>query len=117
MDRLLSCLLTLIDGIAGKSASPGLVVLAATDARELLDPAILRPGRFDSHILVDALASDAERAQVLAACCAAMPLAGDRDVLLAAVAARVSAAAAAAADGATCSRAVLAAVAREAAWP
>jgi SpoVK/Ycf46/Vps4 family AAA+-type ATPase len=113
MDRLLSCLLTLIDGIAGKSASAGLVVLAATDARERLDPAILRPGRFDSHILVDAPASDAERAQVLAACCAAMPLAGDRDVLLAAVAARVSATAAAA--GAPCSRAVLAAVAREAA--
>jgi SpoVK/Ycf46/Vps4 family AAA+-type ATPase len=113
MDRLLSCLLTLMDGIAGKTASAGVVVLAATDARERLDPAILRPGRFDSHILVDAPASNAERADVLAACCAAMPLPGDRDMLLAAVAARVSAAAAE--TGAPCSRAVLAAVAREAA--
>jgi transitional endoplasmic reticulum ATPase len=113
MDRLLSCLLTLMDGIAGKTASAGVVVLAATDARERLDPAILRPGRFDSHILVDAPASNAERAEVLAACCAAMPLLGDRDMLLATVAARVSAAAAE--TGAPCSRAVLAAVAREAA--
>ncbi|KAM9964168.1 hypothetical protein ACTFIW_005827 [Dictyostelium discoideum] len=52
-DRLLSCLLTEIDGIYGGSGSGGSnqsIVLAATTRIDLLDPSILRPGRFDYHI-------------------------------------------------------------------
>ncbi|KAN0055582.1 hypothetical protein ACTA71_008698 [Dictyostelium dimigraforme] len=58
-DRLLSCLLTEIDGIYGGSSSNGgggsnnqnqSIVLAATTRIDLLDPSILRPGRFDYHI-------------------------------------------------------------------
>ncbi|KAK5584674.1 hypothetical protein RB653_006290 [Dictyostelium firmibasis] len=52
-DRLLSCLLTEIDGIYGSSSgnnSNQSIVLAATTRIDLLDPSILRPGRFDYHI-------------------------------------------------------------------
>jgi len=57
MDRMLSCLLTEMDGIQSKKKSKScmmsLIILAATDSKQKLDPAILRPGRFDQHILVD----------------------------------------------------------------
>jgi transitional endoplasmic reticulum ATPase len=43
-DRLLTQLLTEMDGIEGRA---GVMVLAATNRAELIDPALLRPGRFD----------------------------------------------------------------------
>jgi transitional endoplasmic reticulum ATPase len=43
-DRLLTQLLTEMDGIEGRT---GVIVLAATNRSELIDPALLRPGRFD----------------------------------------------------------------------
>ncbi|KAM9980224.1 hypothetical protein ACTFIZ_006495 [Dictyostelium cf. discoideum] len=54
-DRLLSCLLTEIDGIyggggGGVNNNNQSIVLAATTRIDLLDPSILRPGRFDYHI-------------------------------------------------------------------
>ena len=52
MDRLLSLLLTELDGVMQWNGPP-LILLGATRARSLLDPAILRPGRLDVHIRVD----------------------------------------------------------------
>jgi len=43
-DRLLTQLLTEMDGIEGRN---GVIVIAATNRPELIDPALLRPGRFD----------------------------------------------------------------------
>lgn len=43
-DRLLTQLLTEMDGIEGRA---GVIVIAATNRSELIDPALLRPGRFD----------------------------------------------------------------------
>ena len=37
----------------GFQANLGVVILSATNRPEILDPALLRPGRFDRHILVD----------------------------------------------------------------
>ncbi len=48
-ERVVSQLLTELDGM---SENPNLVVLAATNRRESLDPALLRPGRLDTHVLV-----------------------------------------------------------------
>ncbi|MEP0825565.1 MAG: CDC48 family AAA ATPase [Nitrososphaera sp.] len=48
-ERIVSQLLTEMDGI---SALHGVVVLGATNRPEMIDPALVRPGRFDRIILV-----------------------------------------------------------------
>jgi cell division protease FtsH len=49
-EQTLNQLLTEMDGFDSRS---GLVILAATNRPEILDPALLRAGRFDRQILVD----------------------------------------------------------------
>src|SRR5690606_39302808 len=49
-EQTLNQLLTELDGL---DPSKGLVLLAATNRPEILDPALLRAGRFDRQILVD----------------------------------------------------------------
>lgn len=49
-DRVVNQLLTLMDGAEGLS---GVYVLAATSRPDLIDPALLRPGRLDKSILCD----------------------------------------------------------------
>lgn len=51
-DQTLNQLLTEMDGIH-TSASPRILIMAATNRKEMLDSALLRPGRFDRHIEVD----------------------------------------------------------------
>ncbi|THF78419.1 AAA family ATPase [Cohnella fermenti] len=51
-DQTLNQLLTEMDGIQGNE-SPRVLLIAATNRKELLDAALLRPGRFDRHIQVD----------------------------------------------------------------
>jgi len=58
-ERVVSQLLTELDGLAD---DPNLVVLAATNRRDALDPALLRPGRLESHVEVPAPDEAARRA-------------------------------------------------------
>lgn len=51
-DQTLNQLLTEMDGIHS-SESPRILIVAATNRKESLDSALLRPGRFDRHIGVD----------------------------------------------------------------
>ncbi|QAY66122.1 AAA family ATPase [Paenibacillus protaetiae] len=51
-DQTLNQLLTEMDGIHG-SDTPRILLIAATNRKDSLDPALLRPGRFDRHITVD----------------------------------------------------------------
>lgn len=51
-DQTLNQLLTEMDGIH-TSDSPRVLIMAATNRKEMLDSALLRPGRFDRHIDVD----------------------------------------------------------------
>src|SRR3972149_3062056 len=37
----------------GFSTNSGVIIIAATNRPEILDPALLRPGRFDRHITID----------------------------------------------------------------
>lgn len=43
----------LLVGMDGFEANAGVIILAATNRPEVLDPALLRPGRFDRHVVVD----------------------------------------------------------------
>ncbi|KAK7466888.1 peroxisomal assembly protein [Stygiomarasmius scandens] len=47
MDRIVSQLLAELDGTSGGSGSADVFVIGATNRPDLLDPALLRPGRFD----------------------------------------------------------------------
>ena len=49
-EQTLNALLVEMDGFGSNS---GVIVMAATNRSETLDPALLRPGRFDRHVLVD----------------------------------------------------------------
>ncbi len=51
-DQTLNQLLTEMDGIHTLE-SPRILIIAATNRKEMLDSALLRPGRFDRHIQVD----------------------------------------------------------------
>jgi cell division protease FtsH len=51
-DQTLNQLLTEMDGISGDQGIH-LLVIAATNRKDMLDSALLRPGRFDRHIVVD----------------------------------------------------------------
>ncbi|MGZ4106373.1 MAG: AAA family ATPase, partial [Tumebacillaceae bacterium] len=51
-DQTLNQLLTEMDGM-GTTSSPFVLVVAATNRLDILDPALIRPGRFDRQIKVD----------------------------------------------------------------
>ncbi len=51
-DQTLNQLLTEMDGIDSEE-TPRILLIAATNRKEMLDPALLRPGRFDRQIEVD----------------------------------------------------------------
>jgi transitional endoplasmic reticulum ATPase len=75
-ERVVSQLLTELDRAAD---NPSLVVLAATNRREALDPALLRPGRFEQQIHVPEPDEDARRA-ILSVHTRGKPLADDVDL-------------------------------------
>jgi transitional endoplasmic reticulum ATPase len=75
-ERVISQFLTEIDGI---QILKDVVVLAATNRPDLLDPALLRPGRFDRHILVPAPDAAARRL-IFEIYTKKMPLAKDVDL-------------------------------------
>src|SRR5947209_7979194 len=72
-DRVIAQLLTEMDGIEGRA---GVIVVAATNRPELIDPALLRPGRFD--LIVDLHYPDeAERRAIFAVHLRGRPIAPD----------------------------------------
>jgi transitional endoplasmic reticulum ATPase len=74
--RVVSQLLTELDGAA---EHPGVVVLAATNRPETLDPALLRPGRLEEHVDV-ALPDEAGRREILSVHARGKPFAADVDL-------------------------------------
>ncbi|MFB6295887.1 MAG: AAA family ATPase [Halobacteriales archaeon] len=75
-ERVVSQLLAELDGLAD---NPNLVVLAATNRREALDPALLRPGRLETHVEVPD-PDEAARREILAIHTEGKPLAPEVDL-------------------------------------
>src|SRR5215469_1715933 len=75
-EQTLNQLLAEMDGF---DPSTGVVVLAATNRPEVLDPALLRPGRFDRQVTIP-LPNVSERAAILAVHSRGKMLAGDIDL-------------------------------------
>ena len=64
MDRIVAQLLTEIDGVNSKGQ---IFVIGATNRPDLLDPALLRPGRFDKKIYLGIAEEPEERIKILKA--------------------------------------------------
>ncbi|GAB94267.1 cell division protease FtsH [Kineosphaera limosa] len=75
-EQTLNQILTEMDGFSG---SEGVIVLAATNRAEVLDPALLRPGRFDRTIMVHS-PDAAGRLAILMVHTREVPLAEDVDL-------------------------------------
>jgi len=75
-EQTLNQLLSEMDGF---DTAMGIVVLAATNRPEVLDPALLRPGRFDRQVTIP-LPNVGERAAILAVHCQGKQLAPDVDL-------------------------------------
>jgi len=75
-EQTLNQILTEMDGFTGNE---GVIVLAATNRPEILDPALLRAGRFDRRIAVNA-PDRAGRLMILGVHTRGVPLAGDVDL-------------------------------------
>jgi cell division protease FtsH len=77
-EQTLNQLLSEMDGF---DVSMGIVVLGATNRPEVLDPALLRPGRFDRQVVIPLPTLD-ERAAILAVHCKDKRLGPDVDLMV-----------------------------------
>jgi cell division protease FtsH len=75
-EQTLNQILSEMDGFAGHEA---VIVLAATNRPDVLDPALLRPGRFDRHVTLE-LPDKPARLAILQVHSKKVPLAADVDL-------------------------------------
>lgn len=75
-EQTLNQMLVEMDGFTG---NPGVIVMAATNRIDILDDALLRPGRFDRRVLVD-LPNFTGRVAILKVHARGKPLAADVDI-------------------------------------
>ncbi|GAB7364566.1 hypothetical protein MBLNU230_g5373t1 [Neophaeotheca triangularis] len=75
----LNVLTTLLNEMDGFEQLKHVTVLAATNKPEVLDPALMRPGRFDSHVYVGPPGSDA-RKEIFDICLKNLPIGEDVDL-------------------------------------
>ncbi|MEW5972464.1 MAG: ATP-dependent zinc metalloprotease FtsH [Pseudomonadota bacterium] len=75
-EQTLNQILAELDGFTGREA---VIVLAATNRPDILDPALLRPGRFDRHVTLE-LPDRKDRVAILKVHLRKIPVAGDVDL-------------------------------------
>jgi peroxin-6 len=81
MDRIVSQLLAEIDCAQGGSGTDDIFIIGATNRPDLLDPALLRPGRLDKLLYVGIAAEPSDRLKVLSALTRKFCLASDVDLM------------------------------------
>lgn len=74
-EQTLNQILAEMDGFSGREA---VIVLGATNRPDVLDPALLRPGRFDRHVVLE-LPDRKDRIAIFKVHCRKLPLADDVD--------------------------------------
>ncbi|KAH9830946.1 AAA-domain-containing protein [Rhodofomes roseus] len=67
MDRIVSQILAELDGLSGGKAGADVFVIGATNRPDLLDPALLRPGRFDRMLYLGVSNTHAAQLNILQA--------------------------------------------------
>lgn len=75
-DRVLNQLLTEMDGMSAKKT---VFIIGATNRPDIIDPALLRPGRLDQLIYIP-LPDESSRLQIFKACLRKSPVAKDVDL-------------------------------------
>jgi cell division protease FtsH len=75
-EQTLNQMLVEMDGFDTKD---GVIIVAATNRPDVLDPALLRPGRFDRQVVID-MPDSREREQILKIHCRKIPLSEDVDL-------------------------------------
>ncbi|KAG7705983.1 hypothetical protein KL950_003559 [Ogataea haglerorum] len=67
MDRIVSQLLAELDGMSGAEGGDGVFVVGATNRPDLLDEALLRPGRFDKMLYLGIADTHEKQAKIIQA--------------------------------------------------
>jgi len=75
-EQTLNQMLVEMDGFNTKD---GVIIVAATNRPDVLDPALLRPGRFDRQVVID-MPDTTEREKILRIHCRNIPMAKDVDL-------------------------------------
>lgn len=81
MDRIVSQLLAELDGMSDGDGGNGVFVVGASNRPDLLDEALLRPGRFDKMLYLGISDTHDKQAKILEALSRKFPLGKDVDLL------------------------------------
>ncbi|NXK53627.1 SPA5L protein, partial [Chauna torquata] len=76
-DRIVAQLLTLLDGVGSEDK---MVIMAATNRPDALDPALRRPGRFDREVIIGT-PTLMQRRSILQLLTSSMPISADVDLI------------------------------------
>jgi peroxin-6 len=80
MDRIVSQLLAELDGMSDTPGDSGIFVIGATNRPDLLDPALLRPGRFDKMLYLGVSRTHEQQVNIIRALTRKFTLAEDVDL-------------------------------------
>jgi peroxin-6 len=80
MDRIVSQLLAELDGMSDNPGDSGVFVIGATNRPDLLDPALLRPGRFDKMLYLGVSQTHEGQVNIIRALTRKFTLAEDVDL-------------------------------------
>lgn len=80
MDRIVSQLLAELDGMSGGDSGEGVFVVGATNRPDLLDEALLRPGRFDKMLYLGISDTNEKQTKILEALSRKFQLSDDVDL-------------------------------------